>query len=74
MAKGPSVLVLHATGTNRDRDAAVACRKAGGRPSIVHVNDLLAGTERLLDHAMLVIPGGFSFGDDLGAGKLWARF
>jgi len=38
----------------------------------VHVNRLLRGDVRLDDYAMLVIPGGFSFGDDLGAGKLWA--
>jgi phosphoribosylformylglycinamidine synthase len=45
---------------------------AGGEPEIVHVNQLLAGDRKLLDYQMLVIPGGFSYGDDLGAGKLWA--
>jgi phosphoribosylformylglycinamidine synthase II/phosphoribosylformylglycinamidine synthase I len=68
----PKVLVLHANGTNRDRDAALACRLAGGQPEIVHVNQLLAGERRLLDYHLLVLPGGFSYGDDLGAGKLWA--
>ncbi len=69
----PKVLILHANGTNRDRDAALACELAGGRPEIVHVNQLLAGERRLADYAMLVIPGGFSYGDDLGAGALWAQ-
>jgi phosphoribosylformylglycinamidine synthase II/phosphoribosylformylglycinamidine synthase I len=68
----PRVLVLHATGTNRDRDAALACELAGGAPEIVHVNQLLAGERRLADYQMLVVPGGFSYGDDLGAGTLWA--
>lgn len=68
----PRVLILHATGTNRDRDAALACELAGGQPEIVHVNQLLAGERRLLDYHMLVVPGGFSYGDDLGAGTLWA--
>jgi hypothetical protein len=45
---------------------------AGGRPEIVHINQLLAGERRLLDYGMLVIAGGFSYGDDLGAGVLWA--
>jgi phosphoribosylformylglycinamidine synthase len=68
----PRVLVLHATGTNRDRDAALACEVAGGAPEIVHVTQLLAGERSLLDYHMLVVPGGFSYGDDLGAGTLWA--
>jgi len=68
----PRVLILHAPGTNRDREAALACELAGGEAEIVHVNQLL-GRERSLDaFAMLVLPGGFSYGDDLGAGRLWA--
>ena len=68
----PRVLVLHASGTNRDRDTALACEMAGGDAEIVHVNQLVAGERHLLDYAMLVVPGGFSYGDDLGAGTLWA--
>ncbi len=68
----PPILILHATGTNRDREAAWACELAGGASEIVHVNQLAAGQRRLRDYRMLVLPGGFSYGDDLGAGKLWA--
>ncbi len=68
----PPILVLHATGTNRDREAAWACELAGGAPEIVHMNQLIAGERRLAEYRMLVLPGGFSYGDDLGAGKLWA--
>ena len=68
----PRILILHATGTNRDRDVAWACELAGGRPEIVHINRVIAGERHLLDYQMLVLPGGFSYGDDLGAGKLWA--
>ena len=32
--------ILHATGANRDRDAALACELAGGAPEIVHVNQI----------------------------------
>jgi len=71
-SKAPKALILHANGTNRDHDAALAVELAGGRPEIVHVNQLLAGERNLLDYAMLVIAGGFSYGDDLGAGVLWA--
>ncbi len=68
----PPIAILHAPGTNRDTDAAIAFELAGGSPEIVHVNQLLAGERRLADYALLVVPGGFSYGDDLGAGKLWA--
>lgn len=68
----PPVLILHATGTNRDREAAWAVELAGGKPEIVHVNQLVAGERRLADYRMMVLPGGFSYGDDLGAGRLWA--
>ncbi|MEZ4518629.1 MAG: phosphoribosylformylglycinamidine synthase I [Chloroflexota bacterium] len=65
-------MILHANGTNRDRDAAMACDLAGGDPEIVHLNQLRSGERNLLDYHMLVVPGGFSYGDDLGAGVLWA--
>jgi phosphoribosylformylglycinamidine synthase len=68
----PKILILHATGTNRDHDAAWACELAGGDPEVVHVNQVASGDRRLSDYRMLVLPGGFSYGDDLGAGKLWA--
>jgi len=71
MAK-PRTLILHARGTNRDREAALACELARAAAEIVHVNQLIAGERRLADYRMLVLPGGFSYGDDLGAGKLWA--
>jgi phosphoribosylformylglycinamidine synthase I len=68
----PQVLILHATGTNRDVEAAKAVELAGGDPSIVHVNQLRERPAQLHDVQMLVLPGGFSYGDDLGAGRLWA--
>ena len=68
----PRVMILHATGTNRDREALLACERAGGQAEIVHVNQLRTGARRLADYQMLVLPGGFSYGDDLGAGRIWA--
>lgn len=62
------VIILHATGTNRDAEAARACELAGASPHIVHLNQLLAGTHQFSDFGMLVLPGGFSYGDALGAG------
>lgn len=68
----PPVLILHANGTNRDQEAAWACELAGGAPDVVHVNRLSSGGVRLDDYRMVVLPGGFSYGDDHGAGRLLA--
>ncbi len=68
----PVALIIHASGTNRDHDVARALELAGAQPEIVHINALRDGSTALLDSQLLVLPGGFSYGDDLGAGKLWA--
>lgn len=65
-------LILRAPGINRDADAALACELAGARPEQVHVNRIAEGSVKLADYALLVIPGGFSYGDHLGAGRLLA--
>jgi phosphoribosylformylglycinamidine synthase I len=68
----PKALILHTTGTNRDHDAAQALDLAGAAAEIVHLNQLRAGERRWGDYQMLVLPGGFSYADALGAGKLLA--
>ncbi|MGH2442563.1 MAG: phosphoribosylformylglycinamidine synthase subunit PurL [Chloroflexota bacterium] len=70
--KAPRVLVLAAPGMNCDTETAEACRLAGARPEIVWLRNLVNGDARLEDFAMLVLPGGFSYGDHLGAGALLA--
>ncbi len=64
----PKILILHASGTNRDGEAARACELAGGAPEIVHINRLRAGERRFADYDSLILPGGFSYGDALGGG------
>ena len=68
----PRVLILRAPGINRDEDAAAAIELAGGRAERVHINRVVEGAARLADYGLLIIPGGFSYGDHLGAGKLLA--
>ena len=65
-------LILHANGTNRDHEAAQALALAGAMPEIVHLNQLRAGERRWADYHLLLVPGGFSYADALGAGKLLA--
>ncbi len=69
----PRALVLRAPGINCDKEAAHACRLVGFDAELVHINSLLKAPDTLLDYAFLVIPGGFSYGDDLGAGTLLAK-
>ena len=69
----PRALVLRAPGINCDRETAQACRLVGFETELVHINQLLKVPEHLLDYHFLVIPGGFSYGDDLGAGTLLAK-
>ncbi len=69
----PRALVLRAPGINCDRETAHACRLAGFETHLLHINQLIAQPQRLLDFHFLVIPGGFSYGDDLGAGTLLAK-
>lgn len=68
----PLALILFATGTNRDMDVAQALERCGARTEIVPLNRLRAGERRWEDYQMLVVPGGFSYADALGAGKLLA--
>ena len=67
-----SVLILHVPGTNRDGDMAEACAMAGGRVTTKVLSDIVKNPPQILSYDFLVFPGGFSFGDDLGAGRVWA--
>ena len=66
------VLVLRAAGTNCDRETAHAFARAGGEPEALHVNALLAEPDRLLRYRIFALPGGFSYGDDVSAGRVLA--
>ena len=68
----PQVLILQAHGTNRDYDVAEALTLAGADPHPVPLNDLRADKKHFADYQMLVVAGGFSYADSLGAGKLLA--
>ncbi|MGE0606099.1 MAG: phosphoribosylformylglycinamidine synthase subunit PurQ [Pirellulales bacterium] len=64
----PSVLILRAPGTNCDLESAYAFEKAGACTERVHINRLLENPKLAGEHQILCLPGGFSYGDDLGAG------
>lgn len=68
----PKALVLQAHGSNRDIDVMDALALAGADPVIVPLNELRAHKALFRDFQLLVVPGGFSYADALGAGKLLA--
>ncbi len=73
LSEKPKVLVLLAAGINRDKDAENAFRLAGADAERVHINDIADGRKKLKDYQILMLPGGFSFGDDIASGKVLAN-
>ena len=68
----PRVLVVRAPGTNCDQETAHAWQRAGATVETWHVNRLIEAPSDLDRFQVLTIPGGFSYGDDLGAGRILA--
>lgn len=66
-------LVLRCAGTNCDEETVNALTEAGATPERVHINAFVRGEKKLSDYRMLVVPGGFSFGDDIASGKVLAN-
>jgi len=66
------IAILYSPGTNCHEETAAAIEYAGGRTELVLLRDLLDGRTRLGDYQSAVIPGGFSYGDHLGAGRIFA--
>ena len=72
MSTKPKVLVLTGFGLNCDHETAYAFELAGAAAVRAHINALIAGDERLDDYQILAFGGGFSWGDDHGAGVIQA--
>lgn len=72
MKNKPAFLVLAGDGINCEQETAHAFRLVDADAVIVHINDLLASPDRLDDFDGLALPGGFSFGDELGSGRILA--
>ncbi len=66
-------MVLRAAGTNCDEETAFAWSLVGATPQRVHVNRVIERPEMLRDVQVLTIPGGFSYGDDVAAGRILAN-
>lgn len=69
----PRVLVLRAPGTNCDVETEFAFTQAGAIVDRVHVNQLRNHPSTLKDYQILCLAGGFSYGDDIAAGRILAE-
>lgn len=69
----PKVLILRTAGTNCDNETRYAFEKAGAKVDVVHMNTILANKKLLRDYQILTLPGGFTYGDDISAGKILAN-
>jgi phosphoribosylformylglycinamidine synthase len=70
----PKALILRTPGTNCDHEVQKAFEMVGATADRVHLNALRDNPRRLRDYQILVLPGGFSYGDDVGAGKVQALY
>jgi len=66
----PKVAVLSGFGINCETETVAAFQMAGADAEKIHVNKLVKKQKQLSDFQILAIPGGFSFGDHLGSGRL----
>ena len=65
--------MLSGYGINCEEETAFVFEKQGGEAEVVHINDLIEGHKKFADYQILAVPGGFSYGDDTGAGKALAN-
>ncbi|MDD3296192.1 MAG: phosphoribosylformylglycinamidine synthase I [Candidatus Omnitrophica bacterium] len=65
----PKALIIRTAGTNCDKETEFAFQAAGVKTCLHHINYIKEKPD-FSDYQILCIPGGFSYGDDLGAGKI----
>ena len=69
----PKTLILRTAGTNCDGETAYAFELAGAEVERVHINKLIEHPALLRQYQLLAFPGGFSYGDDIAAGRILAN-
>jgi len=69
----PKVIIMSGYGINCERESAYAFDMAGADSDIVHINDLISKKKDMADYDIMMFPGGFSYGDDTGAGNAYAN-
>ena len=67
------VCVLRTAGTNCDKETAFAFSLCKADARLVHINEISSNKVSLSDYHILALPGGFSYGDDIASGKIFAN-
>jgi len=70
MSERPKVAVISGFGINCETETMAVFEMAGASADRIHVNRLVNGEVSLDDYHIMAVPGGFSFGDHLGSGRL----
>ncbi|WP_428898126.1 phosphoribosylformylglycinamidine synthase [Parelusimicrobium proximum] len=70
--KNVKALVVRTAGINCDIETKHILERVGAKTELVHINEITAGNEKILNYDILVFPGGFSYGDDIAGGKIWS--
>ena len=69
----PRIAILTGYGINSDVELAHSFNLAGGDAVRVHLHDAIDGRTKLDDFAIVAVPGGFSFGDHVASGRVFAN-
>ncbi len=69
----PHVIIFSGYGLNTEDETKAAFESVGATAEIIHLNDVIAKPSVLQTAQILVFGGGFSYGDDTGAGKAYGN-
>jgi phosphoribosylformylglycinamidine synthase I len=69
----PNTLIVRTAGTNCDRELAHAFELAGAQTQTLHLNELIDRPQVIESFDIIGLPGGFSYGDDIAAGRIFAN-
>ena len=67
----PRVMIIRAAGTNCDVETQYAFELAGAQADRVYIDEVMH--QNLLEYQIIALPGGFTYGDDIAAGKILAN-
>lgn len=68
----PKALVIRTAGTNCDAELVRAFELAGAPTQTIHLDRLIADPARFEEFDLIGFPGGFSYGDDIASGRIFA--
>src|SRR4051812_43790584 len=67
----PRAIIFSGYGLNCEDETKFAFERVGAEADIVHINDLIEEPKKLAEYQIAAMPGGFSYGDDLGSGRAY---